>query len=95
MTRYHVHYTGNVQGVGFRYTASRIARRYDVAGYVQNLADGGVRLVAEGEPAELDAFLEDIRDAMGRHIDEANLDKAPATGEFGSPGDVDTFTVRY
>jgi acylphosphatase len=39
-----------------------------VAGYVRNLRDGRVELVAEGEPAELDRFLAAISEAMGRYI---------------------------
>jgi acylphosphatase len=37
-----VRFSGMVQGVGFRYTACRIAGRYDVTGYVKNLHDGSV-----------------------------------------------------
>src|SRR5437763_109591 len=46
-----VHYTGNVQGVGFRATAEMIAKDYPVVGWVKNLSDGRVRLSAEG-PAD-------------------------------------------
>ena len=49
MIRNTVHYTGHVQGVGFRYTTTTIAGKHNVAGYVQNLPDGRVRLVAEGK----------------------------------------------
>src|SRR5439155_885059 len=40
-----VHYSGRVQGVGFRYTAQGLAADYAVAGYVRNLANGDVELV--------------------------------------------------
>src|SRR5262249_24196810 len=43
-----VHYSGHVQGVGFRYAARSIAGKYAVTGFVQNLSDGRVRLVVEG-----------------------------------------------
>lgn len=95
MTRYTVHFTGRVQGVGFRYTTSNVARRYRVAGYVQNLPDGRVRLVAEGEASELDRFLDAIRQTMGRYIDEEHLDQSLATGEYGQPDVGDTFGIRY
>jgi acylphosphatase len=42
---------GVVQGVGFRYSTVRQARRLDLRGYVRNLGDGSVEVVAEG-PAE-------------------------------------------
>ena len=54
--RRRVHFSGRVQGVGFRFTCQSLARGFDVAGHVRNLADGRVELVAEGESSELDAF---------------------------------------
>ncbi|MFH0971527.1 MAG: acylphosphatase [Candidatus Micrarchaeota archaeon] len=48
---------GDVQGVGFRYTVSTIARRFAVTGLVRNLADGTVEVQAEGEDDELKKFL--------------------------------------
>lgn len=59
-SRVEIHYSGRVQGVGFRMTAHRIARGYPVTGTVRNLDDGGVQLVAEGERADLDRFLAEI-----------------------------------
>ena len=55
--RRRVHFSGRVQGVGFRYTCQSIARGFDVGGYVRNLPDGRVEPLAEGEPGELDNFL--------------------------------------
>jgi acylphosphatase len=43
-----VFYSGLVQGVGFRYTTQRIAQQHAFAGFVRNLPDGRVQLVAEG-----------------------------------------------
>jgi len=47
--RVQVIYKGMVQGVGFRFTAEALARRFDVTGYAKNLTDGNVEVVAEGE----------------------------------------------
>ena len=85
MIRYTVHFTGRVQGVGFRYTAARAAARYEVAGYVMNLADGRVLMVAEGEGDKLDALLEDVAEQMQGYIADHTVDQSPATGEFGRP----------
>lgn len=95
MIRKTVHYTGHVQGVGFRYTTTTIAGKHDVAGYVQNLADGRVRLVAEGREDEVDALLEGVQSAMSRYIDGRDVEPGDATGEFGDPTKPDTFGVKY
>jgi acylphosphatase len=58
-----VFYEGRVQGVGFRYTAKRIAMGFDVIGWVRNLPDGRVELHAGGEPDEVRAFLTAVRES--------------------------------
>lgn len=85
MVRYIVHFTGRVQGVGFRWTTQRVARQFTVAGYVQNLPDGCVRLVAEGEVAELDAFVAAVVDHMRDNVTDHTIDQSAANGEFGAP----------
>jgi len=95
MPRLTAHFTGRVQGVGFRYTTANLARRYAVAGYVKNLPDGRVELIAEGEKKELNAFLTDIRETMGRNITDTKSDYLEASGEFGGPTSPESFTIRY
>lgn len=63
-----VTYSGRVQGVGFRYTARQVASDFPVAGFVRNLGDGDVELVAEGEPAVVEAFLAAVEKRMHRYI---------------------------
>ena len=75
-------FSGNVQGVGFRYTARHVAAGHQVTGYVRNLDDGRVELVMEGPKGEMDAVLDGIRDALGRNISRTACDASPATGEF-------------
>jgi acylphosphatase len=77
-----VHYAGRVQGVGFRYTVRQIAGSFAVTGYVQNLSDGRVRLVAEGEPTELDGFLAQIAETMTDYIRKVETFNSSSTGEF-------------
>jgi acylphosphatase len=80
----HVFYSGRVQGVGFRYTARKIAQGHAVTGFVRNLADGRVELVAEGPPLELDRLLADIASAMTGYIEDANIRKGSATGKYSA-----------
>jgi acylphosphatase len=63
-----VRYSGDVQGVGFRYTVKSVAAGFDVTGTVRNLPSGGVELTAEGAHAELEAFLRAIRDSGLEHF---------------------------
>jgi acylphosphatase len=58
-----VFHEGRVQGVGFRYSVRQIAMGFDVAGWVRNLPDGRVELLAAGEPGEVTDFLQAIRDS--------------------------------
>ncbi|HXF04979.1 MAG TPA: acylphosphatase [Blastocatellia bacterium] len=53
--------SGRVQGVGFRYFALRQAERYGITGYVRNLDDGRVEVLAQGEEADVAAFLDVLR----------------------------------
>ena len=81
--RRHVYYSGTVQGVGFRYTVMRLAGPRDVAGFVKNLADGRVELVAEGPQGEVRGLLSSIEERMGGYIRRAEVLEEPATGESG------------
>jgi acylphosphatase len=66
--RRRVHYSGHVQGVGFRFTSHRIAQGFNVGGYVRNLPDGRVEVVVEGEPSAVDGYLEALRTELDHHI---------------------------
>ncbi len=82
--RRRVYFSGRVQGVGFRFTTEDIASRFQVAGFVRNLRDGRVEVVAEGIEAELDRFQDAIHSALRGYIKEANASDSSATGEFTS-----------
>jgi len=50
--------SGRVQGVFYRGTAAARAREMGVAGYARNLPDGRVEVLAQGEPAQVEAFIQ-------------------------------------
>ena len=87
--RLDVLFSGSVQGVGFRFTAERYANDYGVKGYVKNLANGKVGLVAEGEEKTLQKLLDAIVEDMGNVIDKYHADWFQATGEFSR------FEIRF
>lgn len=89
MIRKHIYYKGRVQGVGFRYTALRTARNFEVTGYVQNQMDGSVELVVEGESPQVEEFLADLARAMGRYIQQVQEVEEPYEGGFMG------FDVKY
>jgi len=82
-------YTGTVQGVGFRYTTCRLAAGFAVTGYVRNLPDGAVELVAEGDGGEVDRFCAAVAAEMGGLIRQARERTGEAAGAF------DDFSVRF
>jgi acylphosphatase len=84
-------FEGHVQGVGFRYTAIEIAERLGVTdGYVMNLMNGDVEVVAEGQEATLRELLTRIQCShLGRYILRIDQQWSPARGGFQG------FDVRF
>ncbi|MEM7456523.1 MAG: acylphosphatase [Planctomycetota bacterium] len=82
MNRLNVHFRGRVQGVGFRYTVMQISKGYRVTGFVRNLPDGRVNLVAEGESGELAQMLDAVKQRMEDYISDVDAQQELATGEF-------------
>ena len=88
--RVHVHYAGRVQGVGFRMTAEDAARELGVVGWVKNLRDGRVEVVAEAEEATLQRFLDTIRNSSMRNfIRDTEVSWGDASDAFSE------FEIRY
>lgn len=56
MKAFHATIEGEVQGVGFRYSAMREANGRGIVGWVRNTQDDAVEVWAEGEEADLAAF---------------------------------------
>ena len=80
-----VHFSGHVQGVGFRYATLQVAKEFDVAGYVRNLADGRVQLEVEGRPRTVDAFIAAVEERMHGHVrktERTQQERAPALKGF-------------
>lgn len=81
--RCHCFFKGRVQGVGFRYTTRNLAISYDVTGFVRNLPDGRVELLAEGPEHEVSGFFSAVNERMKQNIREVEHMDEPASGDFG------------
>ncbi|HEY1683218.1 MAG TPA: acylphosphatase [Tepidisphaeraceae bacterium] len=84
-----IHFSGRVQGVGFRYTVQNIALQFNIRGYVKNLPDGQVELVMEGAESEMNQIVCRISEKMNGFIKDTKTQSAPATGEFAH------FAIRH
>jgi acylphosphatase len=73
-----VEFHGRVQGVGFRMTTARIARRYPVRGTVRNRDDGSVELIVAGTSVAVADFLAELRHAMRGYIESEAESAGPA-----------------
>jgi len=70
--------TGQVQGVGFRWSAAKEARTLDIKGFVRNLSDGSVYIEAEGTLMQLTTFVEWCkRGPTFGYVDSVKVDTVP------------------
>lgn len=86
---YHVFFLGQVQGVGFRYTARSCADKYAICGWVANCDDGRVELDIEGNFSDLDNFLSELKEEFKPYIKDIKIDELPLSGEYGD------FQIRF
>jgi len=79
----HLVVSGMVQGVGFRYYVHRCARQHRLRGWVKNMADGSVEILAEGYEDELKEFIADIKKgARFSRVDEVKVDWRGFSNKF-------------
>ena len=86
MKRVHAYFSGLVQGVGFRYTAIRLARRAGVTGWTRNLHDGRVEIVAEGAEPSLEQFVHELGEYFNTYVRDTHVEWEEPTGEFAEFG---------
>ena len=82
--------TGLVQGVGYRYSTQKEAKKSGLAGYVRNTENGGIEIVAEGEEKDLKNFIQWCYNGVGSaSVQKVNESWSAATSEFSD------FVIRY
>ncbi|MBI3831575.1 MAG: acylphosphatase [Planctomycetes bacterium] len=82
LKRWHIYLSGRVQGVGMRATVADLAPDHGITGWVRNLSDGRVEIVAEGRSANLERFLATLESQMRGYIGDIQRSAEPATGEW-------------
>lgn len=92
VARYRLRFTGNVQGVGFRWTNQGTARELHLTGWVKNLADGSVEMELQGPCSGIIRHLDTVHAYYDRMRCRVWLAEAAEEPEVG---DEDGFCVRY
>ncbi|UCG57104.1 MAG: acylphosphatase [Phycisphaerales bacterium] len=77
MVAKHIIFVGRVQGVGFRYTAHNIARRRGLTGFVRNVPDGTVEMLAQGPAEDVEDCVRDIEESFAGYVKETKIDEIP------------------
>ncbi|MBD3168965.1 MAG: acylphosphatase [candidate division Zixibacteria bacterium] len=74
---------GVVQGVGYRWFATRTASKYNVSGYVANLPTGDVKAVIEGEQGMVNDFIDELKvGPPSASVNDIIIDKGEYTGKY-------------
>ena len=86
----HIFVTGRVQGVFFRQSTKVMAIKNNAKGWVRNLDDGRVEIVAQGETQDIDNLAHWCKTGPANsRVDEFELSEENISNEF------ETFEVRY
>ena len=81
----HIIVRGVVQGVGFRYFVFRVAVRYGLGGWVRNLYNGDVEVLAEGERSLVEELIKDLKTGpRTAHVKDLTIEWQANTGTFAS-----------
>lgn len=82
MKRVVIRLYGIVQGVGMRYYVWREARKLGLRGYVRNLDDGSVEVVAEGDEGAIEDLISRVRDEGPGFITDVKVVYEDFKGDF-------------
>jgi acylphosphatase len=83
----HIFFSGRVQGVGFRYTTRRFAHSLKIFGWVKNLNDGRVEIMAEAPESNIDMLCKELESSFEYRFDVKKVNKI--NNEFNN------FEIRF
>ncbi len=90
MLRIHAFVSGMVQGVSFRSETKRIAKNLDIKGWIKNLPDNRVEIIAEGEKDKIDVLIEFLKKGPpAAKVDNVDVKIENHKGEFKD------FSIKY
>ena len=82
MKQAHIFYLGMVQGVGFRFTTQRLASGLGLKGWVRNLPDGRVEILAEGPEEKIKELCRQIEVHFHSYIREKTIEFSGDSGQL-------------
>ena len=83
MVRKHIFFSGDVQGVGFRYRSFYIAQSLDLTGWVENLWDGRVEMEVQGREVSIREMLARIQQQRWINVADMEITEIPCEEERG------------
>ena len=90
LKRLHLLVEGHVQGIGFRFTTIEVASKFPVSGFVRNLPDGNVEIIAEGTESAIHDFCTALRQSrIYRYVTREHVSWSPGRG------DIREFSISY
>jgi len=78
----HIIFTGRVQGVGFRFTARRAASRRQLTGFVRNVPNGAVEMLAQGRSEDIDDCIQDLKEYFAGYLKETRIEEIPPDPKY-------------
>jgi len=89
MKRIHLIISGSVQGVFYRHNTNQVANRLGLKGFVRNLPNGNVEVIAEGNEEKLNELIEFCKKGPeSAHVDNIKIEYEKPTKEFN------TFSIK-
>ena len=77
IARWHIYFSGDVQGVGFRFTAQHYAQKLGLTGWVRNLHDDRVEMEVQGPVSRLRTLLDQLKNTPPIHIEKYEIEELP------------------
>lgn len=78
----HIIFRGQVQGIGFRFTAFNIAGHHQLTGLVRNLADGSVEMIIQGPGDDIDNCIREIKESFSGYIRKTKIEEIPCDPQY-------------